>query len=167
MVRMTASLRKKLRATTCWIYDFDGVMTDNRVLVLADGGEAVFCHRGDGWAIKTFRELGHRQFILSTEENPIVMRRAEKLRLPCLHGLADKKAGLLQCAQKENIDLRYAAYVGNDENDREAMRMVNLKIAPADASADIRRLADLTCRSKGGYGVLRELLEIYRFANEK
>lgn len=139
-------------------------MTDNRVLVLADGNEAVFCNRGDGWATKTFRELGLRQYILSTEENPIVMRRAEKLKLPCTHGLADKKAGLLQLVQREQIDLKRTAYVGNDENDFAAMQLAHLKIAPADASADIRKLADIVCKAKGGYGVLREILDLYRAA---
>ena len=31
------------------VYDFDGVMTDNRVEVREDGLESVTCSRGDGW----------------------------------------------------------------------------------------------------------------------
>ena len=33
------------------VFDFDGVMTDNTVVVSDDSGEAVVCHRGDGWGI--------------------------------------------------------------------------------------------------------------------
>jgi 3-deoxy-D-manno-octulosonate 8-phosphate phosphatase (KDO 8-P phosphatase) len=33
------------------VFDFDGVLTDNRVLVLDNGQEAVFCNRSDGMAI--------------------------------------------------------------------------------------------------------------------
>ncbi len=31
-------------------FDFDGVLTDNRVLVLQDGTEGVLCNRADGLA---------------------------------------------------------------------------------------------------------------------
>ena len=36
------------------VLDFDGVLTDNRVLVLQDGTEGVFCNRSDGLAISAF-----------------------------------------------------------------------------------------------------------------
>ncbi len=39
-------------------FDFDGVLTDNRVLVDEHGTEAVFCDRSDGWGIARVRELG-------------------------------------------------------------------------------------------------------------
>ena len=38
-----------LGAVRLLVLDFDGVMTDNRVLVHEDGTESVWCHRGDGW----------------------------------------------------------------------------------------------------------------------
>ena len=37
--------------------DFDGVMTDNRVIVLEDGREAVACDRSDGLGIGRLRQL--------------------------------------------------------------------------------------------------------------
>ena len=33
------------------VYDFDGVMTDNRVLVMQDGTEGVLVNRGDGLGV--------------------------------------------------------------------------------------------------------------------
>ena len=35
----------------CIFYDFDGVMTDNRVLVDQNGTESVFVNRSDGYGI--------------------------------------------------------------------------------------------------------------------
>ena len=40
------------------VYDFDGVMTDNRVLVTQDGTEAVWVNRADGLGVERFRMLG-------------------------------------------------------------------------------------------------------------
>ena len=59
--------------------DFDGVLTDNRVLVDEDGREAAFCHRGDGWAMARLKALGLEVLVLTNEHNPLVRRRAEKL----------------------------------------------------------------------------------------
>ena len=47
------------------VFDFDGVLTDNRVLVLDNGQEAVFCNRSDGMAIGTLRRAGIPVIILS------------------------------------------------------------------------------------------------------
>ena len=39
------------------VYDFDGVMTDNRVFVLQNGTEAVIANRSDGLGVDRFREI--------------------------------------------------------------------------------------------------------------
>jgi 3-deoxy-D-manno-octulosonate 8-phosphate phosphatase (KDO 8-P phosphatase) len=65
------------------ILDFDGVLTDNRVYVMEDGREAVACHRGDGWGIGMLKQAGIEVMILSTERNPVVSARAEKLGIEC------------------------------------------------------------------------------------
>ena len=46
-------------------YDFDGVMTDNRVVVSQDGTESVTVNRSDGFGVDRFRALGIRQLIVS------------------------------------------------------------------------------------------------------
>ena len=40
------------------VSDFDGVMTDNAVLVGQDGHEFVVCNRADGLGIKLIRDMG-------------------------------------------------------------------------------------------------------------
>ena len=75
------------------VFDFDGVFTDNRVLVLQDGREAVVCNRGDGMGLSMLRDKGLPMAVLSTEVNPVVDARCKKLRLECRHGLADKRCG--------------------------------------------------------------------------
>ena len=60
------------------VFDFDGVFTDNRVLVLEDGREAAWCNRGDGMGLSLLRDAGLPMFVLSTEENPIVAARRRK-----------------------------------------------------------------------------------------
>jgi hypothetical protein len=61
------------------VFDFDGVFTDNRVLVSSDGMESVICDRGDGHGISRLRRLGIPLAVLSTETNPVVAARCQKL----------------------------------------------------------------------------------------
>jgi YrbI family 3-deoxy-D-manno-octulosonate 8-phosphate phosphatase len=148
------------RRITCCIYDFDGVMTDNRVIVSETGEESVVCNRSDGLAIGMFRRLGIEQFILTTETNPVVQRRAAKLGLPCLGSLPDKGEALKQFANERALDLRASVYVGNDVNDLSAMQMCGMKVSPADGHISVRGIADVVTVARGGEGVIRELYDV-------
>jgi 3-deoxy-D-manno-octulosonate 8-phosphate phosphatase KdsC-like HAD superfamily phosphatase len=61
------------------VYDFDGVMTDNRVIVHEDGMESVIVNRADGLGVNLTKEIGIPQMILSAETNSVVEARARKL----------------------------------------------------------------------------------------
>lgn len=141
-------------------YDFDGVMTDNRLLLSEDGSESVFVNRGDGLAISMLKKLGVRQIILSTESNPVVAARGRKLGIPVIQGQDDKAAALRTYAAAEGIDLGRAVYIGNDVNDLAAMRLVGHPIAPADAHESIKSVAAFITRARGGEGVVREFFDL-------
>ena len=141
------------------VYDFDGVMTDNRVLVLQDGNEAVLANRADGWGIGQLKKTGFTQIILSTETNPVVSARAKKLGLEVLQGSGDKRSDLAAYCEARNIALDRVLYVGNDVNDLEAMKTVGFPVAPADAHAEVLSVAKYVTKARGGEGVVKELSE--------
>ncbi len=146
-----------IRSLQAIFYDFDGVMTDNRVLVDETGKEAVFVNRGDGYAIAKIKEFGIHQVIISTETNPVVERRAEKLYIPVVHGIEDKGSIVKKYCSEYGFDVRNCLFVGNDLNDLPAFGIVGYKAAPADAEKEILQLADWVAESKGGHGCIREL----------
>jgi YrbI family 3-deoxy-D-manno-octulosonate 8-phosphate phosphatase len=142
------------------VYDFDGVMTDNRVIVFQDGTEAVIVNRADGLGVERLRALGIPQLILSTETNSVVGARAAKLGLEVIASCKDKKIALKNYCDQNDYDLQKVVYVGNDLNDLEVMKIVGFSIAPVDAHPDIKSLAKLVTKTKGGEGVIRELSDI-------
>lgn len=142
------------------VYDFDGVMTDNRVFVDEHGTESVVVNRSDGLAVAELQNLGISQFILSTESNPVVLRRAEKLGIPCMHDCANKRSALDNYLRERGIAPERVIYCGNDLNDLQAMALVGLPVAPADAHFRVREIAKYVTRAKGGEGVVRELLDL-------
>jgi 3-deoxy-D-manno-octulosonate 8-phosphate phosphatase (KDO 8-P phosphatase) len=142
------------------VYDFDGVMTDNKVYVDQHGTETVRCHRGDGLAVNLIKEMGIAQIILSTETNSVVAARAGKIGLDAIHGVGDKLSVLKKYCTENNVELADVLYVGNDINDLYAMRAVGFPVCPADAQHSIRAIAKLQTKAGGGQGVVRELADL-------
>ena len=141
------------------VLDFDGVLTDNRVLVDQDGREAVFCHRGDGWGIAQLRKTGLRIIVLSTEANPVVQARCNKMHIECIQDCPNKLERLKKLASDSRLSPSQIAYVGNDVNDLECMQWVGIPIAVADAVPEILGVACRVTQRNGGYGAVRDVCD--------
>ena len=144
-----------------FIFDFDGVLTNNLVQIDENGNESVSCSRADGLAFDVLRKLKKPVYIISTEKNPVVTARAEKLKIPVLQGINSKMKSIQDLANRKRFNLKNILYVGNDVNDYHAMQLCGFTACPSDSHKSIRNIADLTLSSKGGDGVVRELLEEY------
>jgi N-acylneuraminate cytidylyltransferase len=141
------------------VTDFDGVHTDDTAIIDADGGERVRVSREDGMGVALLRRAGVPMLILSTEVNPVVRARADKLRVPVLHGIDDKETALRTWAQDNDLPLADIAYLGNDVNDLPAMRIVGWPVAVADAHPLVLEEARVVLQRRGGDGAVRELVE--------
>lgn len=139
------------------VTDFDGVLTDNRVQVDQEGREAVVCHRGDGWGVSLLKRAGIEVACISTEANPVVRVRCQKLGIPFWQGQDDKLAALKAFLQQTGIAAERCAYIGNDTNDKGCLQYAGLAIVPRDAAPEVVPLADWQTRAAGGEGVLREV----------
>lgn len=149
-----------LRTIRIIFYDFDGVFTDNHVLVDSNGVEYVRCSRLDGFGISRLRSLGLIQFIISTEVNPVVSRRAEKLHLPVHQSVVDKAEVVTRVCGEHGIALEHAAFVGNDINDINAMRTVGIAFTVADAYPSVFEHAAIITARPGGRGAVREICDL-------
>ena len=105
------------------------------------------------------RKLNKPAYILSTEKNPVVTARANKLKIPALQGIANKVEALNNLSTEQGYDLKRIFYVGNDLNDYRAIELCGYTACPSDSHQLIRLLADYTLATKGGKGIVRELLE--------
>jgi YrbI family 3-deoxy-D-manno-octulosonate 8-phosphate phosphatase len=142
------------------IYDFDGVMTNNKVYIDQNGNEFVQVNRADGLAVSEIKNLGIKQIIISTETNTVVHARAKKLGIQCIQCVADKEKELLSYCESNNIDLKNVIYIGNDMNDKKAMELVGWSWCPSDAHESIKDISKFVFTKKGGEGVVRELLDL-------
>lgn len=157
-------------------FDFDGVFTNNKVLVDQNGRESVYCDRADGLAfdlVRAFKKMGlidAKFFIISKEKNPVVIARAEKLKLICHHGI-DNKLDFFNKYLKTHFPNKKdpfsgVIYLGNDLNDLPLMRRVGFGIAPSDAHPLVRVVAHKVMNQTGGNGFVRAFIE-YMLGIEK
>ena len=136
---MDEALRKKLSNLRVLFYDFDGVMTDNRVLVDQNGIESVFVNRSDGLAVSR---------LTWSSSNPSV-------------ATVDDKGEIIRKYLEDNsISRESTLFIGNDLNDLPAFNAVGVKACPADAYEIIKDSADIIFQSRGGAGVIRELMDL-------
>ncbi|MFM9959356.1 MAG: glycosyltransferase [Phycisphaerales bacterium] len=151
------------------VFDFDGVMSNNQVLVMQDGTEGVLCNRSDGLGVESLRkraaavrpplEPAFSMLVLSKEVNPVVAARCKKLKLECHQGVDDKLPALQRLATDRGITREQIAYVGNDTNDVACMGWVGLPIAVADAYPECKAAARFVTQSHGGQGAVREVCD--------
>jgi N-acylneuraminate cytidylyltransferase len=141
------------------VTDFDGVHTDDSVLVGQDGAEFVRVSRRDGLGVAMLRAAGVPVLVLSTETNPVVAARARKLGVDVRQGEDDKATALRTWALDQGIDLDRVAYLGNDVNDLACFDLVGWPVAVPDAHPRVLAAARVVLGSPGGRGAVRELAE--------
>ena len=142
-----------------FVFDFDGVLTNNMVYLDQNGKESVSCSRADGLAFDVLRKLNKPAYILSTEENTVVSARAKKLKITAVQGVKDKVSGMQKIVKKENCSLERVLYVGNDLNDYRVMGICGFSVCPADSHYKIKKISGIVLKTDGGQGIVRELLE--------
>jgi N-acylneuraminate cytidylyltransferase len=142
------------------VFDFDGVLTDNRVWVDENGREAVMANRSDSLGLGLLMAAGVKTLVISKEANPVVTARCNKMKVPVMQSIDDKAAALNAYLEENRIDPRKTLFVGNDINDVPCFPLVGCALVVADAQPEAMRQADLVLERKGGHGAVRELCDL-------
>jgi 3-deoxy-D-manno-octulosonate 8-phosphate phosphatase (KDO 8-P phosphatase) len=168
-------LLKKAAQIKLLLTDCDGVLTDAGVYYTAYGEEMKRFNMRDGMGVERLQKLAKVDVGIITGENSLpVARRATKLDISELHlSCKDKTRTLFKILEQNDLRSEQVAYIGDDVNDEEVMKLVGLSACPADAMEEIRKIADFVCQNKGGHGAFRDFAEFIiqakqaRFQQEK
>jgi len=153
-------VRDRLAAIELLVLDVDGVLTQGDIIYTDTGVEAKAFDVKDGLGIRVASEAGLQIAIMTGRASRVVERRARDLRVSdVLQRVGDKAAALRKLAADKRIPLERVAFMGDDLNDRDAMRLVGMSIAPADAVPEIRQDAGLVTDAPGGRGAVRQAVE--------
>jgi 3-deoxy-D-manno-octulosonate 8-phosphate phosphatase (KDO 8-P phosphatase) len=154
-------LSKKAAKIRLLLTDCDGVLTDGGVYYGENGEVLKKFNIRDGMGVERLRTLVNVETgIITGEVSPSVKTRAEKLKITELHlGIKDKTAVLTEILNRKNLQADEVAYIGDDTNDLEIMKLVGLSACPADAMNFNIKIAHYVCENKGGEGAFREFAE--------
>ena len=142
------------------VFDVDGVLSPSTIPLAPDGMPMRMVNIKDGYALQLAVKCGLKMAIITGADSMAIDVRYRALGIRDIYLKASHKVPLLREWMHRNKFTRdEVAYVGDDIPDLEAMRLVGLKVCPADAATDIRMIADYISPVNGGHGVARDLLE--------
>ena len=154
-------LDEKLKKVLLLVMDVDGTLTDGKVYYSKDGEAMKKFSIRDGMGIELLKKGNIETAILTSENSPIVSARARKLKIEhILLGSRFKKRDLEEFAEKINISLENIAYIGDDVNDIQAMRISGISACPSDSAQSVIDTVDYVCYHDGGDGAVREFAEL-------
>ncbi len=143
------------------LFDVDGVLTDGKVLVHANGTESKEFNIRDGIAMVWAQRAGLRVGFLSARTSATTPHRAAQLGVTLVyHGVSSKIETFERILNDLAVRDEEVAYMGDDIVDLAVLDRAGLSAAPADAVDEVRGRVDFVARSKGGQGAARELIEM-------
>lgn len=159
---------ERARRVRLLLMDVDGVLTDGKILLHADGTESKTFDIRDGTGIVLALRAGLRVGLLSARHSGATTERAAQLKIPIVRqGAADKLAAYEEILRLEGVADDEVAFMGDDLLDLPVLARVGLPAAPADATCEARGAAAWVSTARGGDGAVRELVEALLKAQDK
>lgn len=142
------------------LFDVDGVLTDNRVLLLESGELARSMSIRDGYAMQHAVKKGVGLGIISGGSYDPIRARLEKLGIEEVHlGISDKMEVFEGFLERNGLAKEEVLYMGDDIPDLPVMKEAGLAACPYDATHEVRSLCDFVSSRKGGEGCVRDATE--------
>lgn len=146
--------------------DVDGVMNDGVIFIDSNGDESIKSfHVKDGMGIKILQQNNINFGVISGRSCDALIARMNQLGVFDLYlKKRDKQESFEHFLEKYSLKASEVAYIGDDLNDIVLMNLVNLaggvSACPSDAVQKVKEVAQLKLNTRGGHGVLRELIDL-------
>ncbi len=159
--RSTQSRHETLAKIRLLVVDVDGTLTDAGMYWSAAGDQLKKFNTRDAKGLELVRKMGVAVAIITSEHSPIVPARASKLGIQhCFIGVENKQACLEALACELNVGLAEVAYMGDDINDLDCLKISGFSACPADAVEAVAVTAQYISKYAGGMGAVREICEL-------
>jgi YrbI family 3-deoxy-D-manno-octulosonate 8-phosphate phosphatase len=158
---MDEESKARLQKIKMVAFDVDGVLTDGGMYYGENGDCMKKFNARDGMAITKMREMGLKVAIITGEENAMVVKRAEKLKIEEVYMFArDKLKVAGEMVIKNGISFDELMYVGDDWLDVDLLQKAGFSCSPSDGLPWAHAAAHHVLSRKGGEGVAAEMLAL-------
>lgn len=156
---------KQIKLLIC---DVDGVFSDGRIYLGNQGEELKAFHTKDGFGMKAIMHIGIEIAIITGRQSNIVENRMSALGITHVkQGIENKLDVYHSLLDELNLSANEVAYIGDDVVDLPVMHNCGLGIAVCDAHPLVLQGADLITKTKGGFGAVREICDLFLQCHEK
>ena len=159
---MTAKkILEKCKLIKLVITDVDGVLTDGGMYYSEKGEILKKFNAKDGMGVEILSQYKIKTILLTRENSNIVKKRGRKIKTAATYiGILNKKSQLKKISKKFKVPLTRIAYIGDDLNDLEIMKLVGFAAMPSDGIKDLRKIVYYVCKNNGGHGAFREIADL-------
>jgi 3-deoxy-D-manno-octulosonate 8-phosphate phosphatase (KDO 8-P phosphatase) len=149
-----------MRKIKILILDIDGTLTDGKVYISPNGEIMKAFNIKDGLMITNLPQYNIIPVIITGRESQITIRRCQELKITEIYQrVTDKVQQLNYIVAKYHCSLDEVAYIGDDLNDLECMKLCGISGCPADAVDQVKNTVNYVCKRNGGDGAAREFIE--------
>jgi len=170
-VKNSKKFKLKCKRIKLILTDVDGVLTDGGRYYSSDGEKLKKFHVRDGMGVNLLLRNKIKTVIMTKENSKIVKKWANEMNVSTVYsGVKKKESKLPKICKDFGLTKKEIAFIGDDINDLELMKLVGLSVSPEDAIDFVRQKVDYVCRISSGKGVFREvadLILITKFPNKK
>lgn len=143
-----------------FIFDVDGVMTNNQILLTEDGELLRSVNIRDGYAVRRAVQKGYKIFVISAGKSDGVVKRLQDLGIEQIYtAVRDKLSVYNTLVAEYQLDENKILYMGDDMPDLEVMIKTGLPVCPADAVPEIKAVSVYISPFSGGHGCVRDVIE--------
>ena len=140
--------------------DVDGVLTDGGMYYTNNGDVMKKFHVRDGMGISLLRKNGIHTIIITKESTKMVKKWSKKMKVKLLDGVIHKEKILEKICQQYGVHSSEIAYIGDDVNDVNLLKLVGLAAVPKDGTQIAKKSCNYICQTESGNGVFREVAEL-------
>jgi 3-deoxy-D-manno-octulosonate 8-phosphate phosphatase (KDO 8-P phosphatase) len=161
------SLRTKLSRIKLFLCDVDGVLTDGTVM-MGNGVETKRFNIRDGLGMKFLQRHGIKVGWVSRRPSSATQQRADDLKIDFLLQKDGGKVEVIESILRQTgLEWQDVCYVGDDVVDIGALERAGFSAAVGDGVVEARAAADYVTEARGGYGAIREVIELILKAQDK
>jgi len=143
------------------ISDVDGVLTDGGMYYSHNGEIMKKFHTHDGMAVELLLKNNIYTILMTKEKSQIVKKRASKIKIKeTFSGVLEKEKLLEKICSKYSLKPKNIAYIGDDVNDIEIMKLVGFTASPNDGISEVKKIVQYICENNSGKGAFREFVDL-------
>lgn len=155
-----SNFKEQLRRVKAFVFDVDGVLSEQTMLLDTDGNLIRTSSIRDGYAMQRAVNKNYPVGIITGGEMTNVFKRYQKLGVNDIYlGSTNKKSDIIGFLTKYRIEASDVLYMGDDLPDLEIMKMVGFPTCPDDAVVEVKQISKYISNFSSGNGCVRDVIE--------